>query len=197
MALGRMGVARGGFSGMGGPGKGVSVSGFVPLAGSAVDYNFATGQGTHALAAIMDGTLTSAIGPLLTALQSPACSVLLFLKAAPTLASWIAFSGGSMTNVIQALTDTTVRTRDSLAAPTALVATSGTGGFSTAASKVCMMFDATGRSIVMNNGTVATDVQAPSILATGGTFLNVAAAFNRLTVYTNRLADATGKGLTV
>lgn len=200
MSFARLGALGRGF-GRGGVVVGKGSSAFVPmtpLAGAAVDIDFAAG-GSYptALSTLMNAGLTSATGALLTALQSPACSVLLYLKAAPALTGWVSFSGGSMTNAILGLTDTTTRTRDSLAVPNNLIATSGTGGFSTVASKVCMMFDATGRSIVMNNGTVVTDAQAPSTLATGGAFLNVAAAFNRLTVYTSRLADATGKGLTV
>lgn len=197
--LGRMG-GRGGFGGMGGTGKGASAAPFTPLAGAAVDMNFLTGQYYPApLASLMDGTLTSAIGPLLTALQGSAVSVLLQLKAAPTIpATWLTSSGGSQTLFLRGVTDTTASTRDNLTTPQTLTATAGSGAFSTTACKICLMYDSTtGRSLVMNNGTVATDAQFPSILLSSMSFANVAAAFNRLTVYTSRLADATGKGLTV
>jgi hypothetical protein len=173
---------------------------FVPLAGSAVDMNFATSQYYPApLASLMDGTLTNAIGALLTALQSPACSVLLQLKAAPTIPiSWVIAAGGTQSFLIRGATDTTATTKDNLAAPTTLTATAGSGAFSTTASKVCVMYDgSTGRSLVMNNGTVATDANFTSTTLTSVSFLNVAAAFNRLTVYTSRLTDVAGKALTV
>jgi hypothetical protein len=172
---------------------------FVPLAGSAVDMNFATSQYYPApLASLMDGTLTSAIGALLTAMQSPSCSVLLYLKAAPTIpASWVLGNGGTQTFIIRGATDTTSSTRDNVAAPTTLTATAGSGAFSTTACKVCVMYDGSGRSLVMNNGTVATDAQLVTNPLTSAVFTNVAAAFNRLTVYTSRLTDVAGKALTV
>lgn len=178
-----------------GPGR-VSAP-FVQLPGSAVDYDFVAGNGTHSLASIMDGTQTSAIGALLTAMITPTVSVLLQLKSGAAIANWISFTGGSQTNCAVGVTDTTVRTRDNFAAPVNLVATAGTGAFSTTSCKVCTMFDATGRSIVMNNGTVATDANAASIQASGVSFANVLVAFSRLTVYTSRLSDVAGKALTV
>lgn len=171
-----------------------------PLAGAAVDIDFAAG-GSYptALSTLMNAGLTSATGALLTALQSPACSILLFLKAAPTIpTNWVTATGGSQSFLLRGVTDTTASTRDSLASPVALTATAGSGAFSTTPSKICVMYDnTTGRSIVMNNGTVVTDANLVNTLLTGATFANVAASFNRLTVYTSRLADATGKGLTV
>lgn len=172
----------------------------VPLAGAAVDIDFTTG-GSYptALSTLMNAGLTSAIGALLTALQSPACSILLFLKAAPAIpTSWVLGNGGTQTFIIRSSTDTTVATRDGVAVPTTLTATAGSGAFSTTACKVCVMYDTTtGRSLVMNNGAVATDAQLVTNPLTSAVFNNVAAAFNRLTVYTSRLPDATGKGLTV
>lgn len=172
----------------------------VPLAGAAVDIDFTTG-GSYptALSTLMNAGLTSAIGALLTALQNPACSILLFLKAAPTIpTSWVSGAGGTQSFIIRGATDTTATTRDNAAVPTTLTATAGSGAFSTTASKLCVMYDgSTGRSLVMNNGAVATDVQIVTNPLTAVSFANVAAAFNRLTVYTSRLPDATGKGLTV
>lgn len=172
----------------------------VPLAGAAVDINFASG-GSYptALSTLMDAGLTSAIGALLTALQSPACSILLFLKAAPAIpTNWVFALGGSQTFLLRGTLDTTVTMKDNFATPTVLTATAGSGAFSTTASKLCVMYDgSTGRSLVMNNGVVATDAQFASTPLNSVSFANVAAAFNRLTVYTSRLPDATGKGLTV
>ncbi len=177
-----------------------SGGGFTPLPGSAVDMDFLGGQYYPApLASLMDGALTTPIGALLTALQSPACSILLQLKSAPTIpTSWIIASGGTQTFVIRGATDTTATTRDALASPLILTATAGSGAFSTTACKICVMYDTTtGRSIVMNNGTVATDANTVGGTMTSATFANVAAAFNRLTVYTSRLSDVAGKALTV
>lgn len=171
-----------------------------PLAGAAVDIDFTTG-GSYptALSTLMNAGRTAATGALLTAMQSPACSVLLFLKAAPTIpTSWVSGTGGTQSFIIRGATDTTATTRDNVAAPTTLTATAGSGAFSTTASKVCVMYDgSTGRSLVMNNGTVATDAQIVTNPLTSVLFTNVTAAFNRLTVYTSRLTDVAGKALTV
>lgn len=197
LGLGRSFGRGGALSKKGGPAPFVPMT---PLAGAAVDIDFAAG-GSYptALSTLMNAGLTSATGALLTALQSPACSILLFLKAAPTIpVSWVSGAGGSQTFLIRGATDTTVTTKDNLVVPTTLTATAGSGAFSTTASKVCVMYDgSTGRSLVMNNGIVATDANFSSTPPASASFLNVAAAFNRLTVYTSRLADATGKGLTV
>ena len=177
-----------------------AASSFTPLPGSAVDMNFLTSQYYPSdISTLMDGTLTSAIGALLTALQSPACSILLQLKVAPTIpTNWITASGGSQTFLIRGATDTTAQTKDNFTTPTTLTATAGSGAFSTTACKICVMYDgSTGRSLVMNNGTVATDAQIYSTILTAVSFTNVAAAFNRLTVYTSRLSDVAGKALTV
>lgn len=171
-----------------------------PLAGAAVDIDFTTG-GSYptALSTLMNAGRTAATGALLTAMQSPACSVLLFLKAAPTVpTSWVAATGGSQSFLIRGATDTTAVTRENVTPTNNLTATSGSGAFSTTPSKICVMYDnTTGRSIVMNNGTVATDTNFPSLTLQNVSFTNVTASFNRLTVYTSRLTDVAGKALTV
>lgn len=170
----------------------------VPLPGAAVDILFTTGQAYPTpLATLMNPGLTSAIGLLLTTLQGAEVSVLLQLKSGAVLANWVAFSGGSMTNVIFGASDTTARTHDNFAAPVNLIATAGVGGFSSVASKVCAMFGAAGRSIVMNNGVVNADANVQSAAPTACSFINMTAAAIRFTAFPSKLADATGKAFTV
>lgn len=171
---------------------------FVPIAGAAVDINFATGQSyPTAQATLIDGSLTTPLGLLASTLLGASVGILLRLKVGAALVGWITFTGGSQTNAMFGVTDTTVRTRDNFAVPVNLVATAGSGGFSSVACKIFAGFDATGRAIIMNDGVIATDAQAPSGAPTGCSFTNFASAVDRLTVFASRPTNVAGKALTV
>lgn len=175
-----------------------ATSGFTPLAGATIDMDVQNNLyfgGT--LATLMDGTQTNAIGALLSTLQGANLSIVLSLKIAVAPVTWLAASGGSQTFLIRGATDTTAVTRDNLASPVTLTATAGSGAFSTTPSKIGVSFSATGRSIVMNNGTVVTDAQVVSIAPSNVAFTNFNTQFNRCTVWNTRLSDVALKGFTV
>lgn len=172
----------------------------VPLSGAAVDIRFDTGQSyPDPLSTLLDGTHTHAAGALLAAMSGATVTVLLSVKvlgAAPDGTApylWINGTGAATGIIFQAMSDTSFRCRK---IATSLTATLGSGAFSTTPSKIGIAWDGTGRSLVGNNGAVATDAQIFSSL-TGVTFVSVDTMFNRLTVWTSKLSNATLQGLTV
>lgn len=165
------------------------------LAGAVVDMDFQNNRFyPTALATLMDGTHTGALGALATAFNGTDISILLQLKvlgAAPTGTVWITCN--SFNPVFSGLSDTTFRSRKTA---TSLPATLGSGAFSTNLCKIAFAADSTtGRTIVGNNGTPTTDAQTWTSGAP--VFANVDSQWNRFTVWNTRLPDATLASFTV
>lgn len=193
--LGREG-ARGGFGGMGGVGKGAAavLPPFVPLAGSSIDINIATGQSFGGTVAnCFNGGQTAAIGALLALMVAAQGSMVLELAANPTNANYFINDSGATyfakvgTNQFRAVTENS----------TILVATFGSGDY-TAISKLAVSWSPSGTVVVANNGTIVTNVD-PLFASGDATAVTVAAfaSFRRVTGWTTQIANATLKGFTV
>lgn len=188
-------VARAQFNGCGEAlcSVGAGTSPFVPLPGSAIDLNFATGQyfgGTPS--DCFNAGKTLAAGALLSALIGTSASIVLFLKPivpAPDGSSlW--FVDNLNSRFIFGLSNAIVR----IATTSAVLGGSTTFGSN---SKVGSAWGV-GRSVVGNGGTVATNGATFTAGAVSVSVnLNIDALCDRLTVWTSKLSDATLQGLTI
>jgi hypothetical protein len=174
---------------------------FVPLAGSAIDMDFVGGNyfgGT--LANLMNAGQTQAIGALLTALTTvTAGSLVVSFNAmtVPTGTTWIVDSNGD--NLFMKGTGpTTVQSQANAA--NNMGATLGSGSFAAGAKVGVSWSTGAGRSMVGNNGTVATN--GVNFIAgevdMGFSFpAGVLTNLKRLTYWNTKLSDAALKAFTV
>lgn len=140
------------------------------------------------------------IGTASTALNLAAMSSLVISNSAKVVTgSTFVLSRDSSNTMTSINSDTAIRSRVNA---TNLAATLGSGAFSTGRVKSGYAQDATGRSVVGNNGNVGTDANTGSagvsnnLGSSGGSTLFPNLLIERLALWPSRLPDATLKALT-